>query len=109
MDIRKTLKSYLESLPKKEHGESHFFTSPVETQPGRFSILCFENLDPKSHVKIVCSPIGEAVKVEFFPMPKLNEMSGYIPAPTNVKDIYSQYFQPLQVQTMMANDRMMVG
>lgn len=110
MSTRETLNRHLEALNRKSDDSGIHFSKPVETVPGRFSIICSVDSPEKSVCKIVCEVLEEnKVAINFFPLKKINETGGYVPVPTNVKDIYSQYFQPIQVQTMMANDRMMVG
>jgi hypothetical protein len=105
--IRTKISSHLHSLPKE--GDVTF-TKPNETAPGRFSILCKNHYPTPSVFKVVCEAIEpNKMDVRFYPLPKLNETGGNVPVPTNVKDIYTQYFQPMQVQSRMANNAMMVG
>lgn len=110
MNARKKLLEHLMMLHQNRDLSGINFSHPVETEEGRFSLICCVAEPDKSFCKIVCKVIDEnKIGVNFLPLHKINETGGYVPVPTNVKDIYSQYFQPIQVQTMMANDRMMVG
>ena len=110
MDCRETLHRHLLALPRITDESGVRFSSPTETSPGRFTMLCHLTGPQKSIFKVVCqTQESNSVAVQFLPLSRLNETGGYVPVPTNVKDIYSQYFQPLQVQSSYQNDRMMVG
>jgi hypothetical protein len=110
MDTRNILVRHLSNLPRTSSGKSACFSVPTETSFGRFSVICHSHGPEKSICKIVCEAKDSGqILITFLPLLKINETGGYVPVPTNVKDIYTQFFQPIQAQTSMANDRMMVG
>jgi hypothetical protein len=95
MDCRETVHRHLLDLPRRST-DGIRFSSPTETSRGRFSLLCYLSSPQKSIFKIVCeTKEPNLMEVKFFPLPSLNETGGYIPVPTNVKDIYSQYHKYL--------------